>query len=144
MIKTVMFMSEKLFREKSIDRISSPEKLDNYLKVSTPSLWFVMIGVISILVGILVWASVEKLETKINAVASVNNKNVEIVLTGNDAEKVKTEMKYYIGKQEGLIDYIQYDDLGRAIAVSNIDVPDGNYKVEIVLESIHPISFLFR
>ena len=137
-------MSEQLFRKKSIDKISSPEKLDDYLKISTPSLWLVMFAVISLLVGILVWSSVAKLETKINAVASISDKTGEIILTGSDADKVKSEMKVYVGNIESNVEYVQYDDLGRAIAFCDVDLPDGNYKVEIITETIHPITFLFR
>ena len=137
-------MSEQLFRKKSIDKISSPEKLDDYLKISTPSLWLVMFAVIALLVGILVWSSVAKLETKINAVASITNKTGEIILTGSDADKVKSEMKVYVGNIESNIEYVQYDELGRAIAFCDVDLPDGNYKVEIITETIHPITFLFR
>ena len=54
-------MSETIFREKSLDRISSPEQLDDYLKVSTPSLWIVLAAVIALLVGIVVWANVDYL-----------------------------------------------------------------------------------
>ena len=103
-----------------------------------------MFAVIALLVGILVWSSVAKLETKINAVASISNKTGEIILTGSDADKVKSEMKVYVGNIESNIEYVQYDDLGRAIAFCDVDLPDGNYKVEIITETIHPISFLFR
>ena len=137
-------MSEQLFRKKSLDKISSPDKLDDYLKVSSPSLWLVMLAVVFLLVGTLVWASVEELETKINAVASIENKNVEIVLTGSDADKVDTGMKVYIGKVVTTIDQVKYDDLGRTILMCSADLSDGNYKTEIVIESIHPIKFLFR
>ena len=99
-------MSEQLFRKKSIDKISSPEKLDDYLKISTPSLWLVMFAVIALLVGILVWSSVAKLETKINAVASITNKTGEIILTGSDADKVKSEMKVYVGNIESNVEYV--------------------------------------
>ena len=88
--------------------------------------------------------NVEQLETKINAVASIQSNNVEIVLTGSDADKVDVGMKVYIGKVETTIDNVKYDDLGRTIAICSADLSDGNYKAEIVTESIHPISFLFR
>lgn len=137
-------MSEQLFRKKSLDKISSPDKLDDYLKVSSPSLWLIMLAVVILLVGTLVWASVEQLETKINAVASIQSNNVEIVLTGSDADKVDIGMRVYIGKVETTIDNVKFDDLGRTIAICSADLSDGNYKAEIVIESIHPISFLFR
>ena len=137
-------MTEQLFRKKSIERISSPEKLDDYLKVSTPSLWLVLIAIVSLLVGILVWASVSELETTIQAVGEIKDDVVEIVLTGSDAEKVEAGMQVRIGNIETVVEQVQYDDLGRAIAVCKADVNDGNYKVEIVIERISPIKFLYR
>ena len=137
-------MENQIFRKKSLERISSPEKLDDYLKVSTPSLWIVLLAVIVMLLGVFVWASVGRLETTIDAVVSVENKQGQIVLTGTDAEKIKSGMAVRIDESETDIKLIKYDELGRAIALCNFDVPDGNYKVKIVTESIHPISFLFR
>ena len=137
-------MSEKIFREKSLDRISSPEQLDDYLKVSTPSLWLLLSAVIILLVGIIVWANVENLETTINAAATVDQGVAEIVLTGNDAEIIKEGMKVRINNYETEVEFVQYDDLGRAIAICVADVPTGNYRVQVVTESIHPISFLFK
>lgn len=137
-------MDEQIFRKKSLDRISSPEQLDDYLKVSTPNLWLVLCAVIVLLLGILTWASVDYLETSISAVGTIENKEAEIVLTGNDAERIQSGMQVRVGTYDTVIDFIQYDELGRAIAICAADVPNGNYKVEIVLERIHPISFLFK
>ena len=44
-----------IFRQKSIDRISSPEELHDYIKVSSPSAWVVLTAIIVLLVGVLVW-----------------------------------------------------------------------------------------
>lgn len=137
-------MSEQIFRKKSLERISSPEQLDDYLKVSTPSLWLVLVAVVSILVGILVWASVSNLETTISAVGEINNQKVEIVLTGSDVDRIDAGMEVRIGTYTTTIEQVEFDDLGRAIAICNADITDGNYRVEIVTESIHPITFLFR
>ncbi len=49
-------MSE-LFRKKSMDRISSPEQLNDYIKVTTPSVWLVLVATIIILIGVLAWSS---------------------------------------------------------------------------------------
>ena len=45
-------MEESLFREKSIERISSPEDLSNYLHVTRPSVWLILAAVILMLLGI--------------------------------------------------------------------------------------------
>ena len=44
-----------LFRQKSIDRVSSPEKLDDYIRVTTPSVWIALIAMILLLAGALFW-----------------------------------------------------------------------------------------
>lgn len=45
-----------IFREKSIKRVSSPEQLDDYLRVTTPSVWLVLLALVILLVGILAWS----------------------------------------------------------------------------------------
>ena len=47
-------MSE-IFREKSINRIDQPEDLEDYIRVTTPSVWVVLIAVVLVLVAILGW-----------------------------------------------------------------------------------------
>ncbi len=45
-----------VFREKSIRRVSSPEELNDYIHVTTPSVWIVLIALVVLLVGMLVWS----------------------------------------------------------------------------------------
>lgn len=49
-------MDNKIFREKSIERVTSPEELNDYMKVTTPSIWVVLVAIIIFLVGLLTWA----------------------------------------------------------------------------------------
>ncbi|WP_026492478.1 hypothetical protein [Butyrivibrio sp. XPD2002] len=45
----------KIFREKSIERVSSPEQLNDYIQVTTPSIWIILLAVIVLLTGTLIW-----------------------------------------------------------------------------------------
>ncbi len=45
-----------IFREKSISRVSSPEELNDYIRVTTPSVWIVLIALVALLVGMLAWS----------------------------------------------------------------------------------------
>ena len=137
-------MDEKIFRQESIDRISSPDELNDYLKVSTPNLWIALIASIFLLIGCLVWACQDTLETKIETVAEVKDHYAQIVLTGTDAEAVEEKMEVRIGDVTTNIDQIMTDNFDRAIAVFDTDLPDGKYKAQIIVESIHPIQILFR
>ena len=42
-------MDNQIFREKSIKRISSPEELNKYLRVTNPGIWAVLLAVIVLL-----------------------------------------------------------------------------------------------
>lgn len=44
------------FRDKSIERVSSPEELNDYIRVATPSVWLVLLATTILLVGMLAWS----------------------------------------------------------------------------------------
>ena len=45
----------KLFREKSLEAVESPESLNDYLRVTSPGVWLVLAAVICLLVGAILW-----------------------------------------------------------------------------------------
>ena len=45
-----------IFREKSIDRVSSPEQLNDYIRVTTPTVWLVLLALVILLLGMLAWS----------------------------------------------------------------------------------------
>ncbi len=49
-------MSE-LFRKKSLDRISSPEQLNDYIRVTSAPVWIVLLAIVVLLVGLIAWAT---------------------------------------------------------------------------------------
>ena len=55
-------MEKGLFRKKSIERISSPEELHNYMRVTTPRLWMILGAIVALLVGFIVYASTATME----------------------------------------------------------------------------------
>lgn len=61
-------MSSDLFRKKSIERVSSPEQLNDYVKVSSPGVWAVLAAVLILLAGAFVWGILGRLETTVPAV----------------------------------------------------------------------------
>ena len=48
-------MSEEIFREKSLEKINSPDDLHDYVKVANPGVWLVIVAVIVLLIGATVW-----------------------------------------------------------------------------------------
>ena len=54
----------ELFRKKSMDRVSSPEQLNDYIRVTSPSIWLVLLAIILLLVGMLAWSVFGTVETR--------------------------------------------------------------------------------
>ena len=64
-------MESKVFRQKSMDRISSPEQLEDYMRVTNPGVWMVLAAVIVLLAGILAASVFGRLETTLSARAEI-------------------------------------------------------------------------
>ncbi|MBQ9881500.1 MAG: hypothetical protein IJM42_02690 [Synergistes sp.] len=47
---------KNIFREKSLKKVSSPESLNDYIRVTTPSVWIVLAALVVLLAGMLVWS----------------------------------------------------------------------------------------
>ena len=79
-------MAEKqgstLFREKAMARISSPEDLTSYLRVTSPGMWIILAAVIALLVGVFAWSAVGTLETTVDAAAIVQDHTAQIAASG--------------------------------------------------------------
>ena len=43
-------MSNPIFRKKSIEKVTSPEQINDYIRVSNPSVWMILAAVIVLLV----------------------------------------------------------------------------------------------
>lgn len=50
-----MVEKQNIFRKTSLDRISSPERLNDYIKVSNPSVWIVLAAVAILLAAAVFW-----------------------------------------------------------------------------------------
>ena len=53
-----------IFREKSMKRVSSPESLNDYIRVTSPSVWVVLIALLVLLVGMLTWSIFGRVEVR--------------------------------------------------------------------------------
>lgn len=58
-------MNNDLFRNISLKKLSSPEQLDELIKVTSPRAWLVLIAITGILISTLVWGFLGSIPTKI-------------------------------------------------------------------------------
>ena len=74
-------MDNQLFRKQSMDRISSPEQLQDYMRVTSPGIWMVLSAVIVLLAGLIICSMVGKIETTYEVNAEVQDGKVSVILS---------------------------------------------------------------
>ena len=55
-------MENSIFRQKSIDRISSPEKIDEYTRISGISVWIILECIVLFLAAAVFWGFTGRIE----------------------------------------------------------------------------------
>ena len=157
-------MNKHLFKKSSKDKVSSPEQLQDYVKVANPGLWMVISAIVILLAGVIAWGFIGKIATTMSTAIVTDDGKSVIYVGESDVEKidvgmtVRSEGKEYtitdIAKEPikvdgSLTDYAIHASgltAGEWVYVVSIDGEhsDGVQKADIVIESISPISFILN
>lgn len=89
-------MEKKIYREKSMKRISSPEQLDDYIKVTGTGMWMIMGAVMLLLACVCVWGIFGHLDTVIKAPVVVKDGTLMCYIKETDREQVAVGMQVEI------------------------------------------------
>ena len=155
---------ESIFRKQSLDRISSPEDLDSYLSVTGPGVWFPMLAVVALLIGVLTWMALGKLDTTVNVAVVSSNGGAVCLVPTSQLDAVLAEGSVRIAETE----YALRDD-GRSLQLitgetdANVrlagglsdgdtvkplsveaGLPEGIFAGTVVVDSINPIRFIIN
>lgn len=130
-----------IFRKKTLDRISSPEQLTDYLRVTSPGIWIVLAAIVTLLVGFFVWMGVDTIETTVPVGVSMEDAHATVAVTEGDV-KIEKDMTLRVGGKEAAIQSTKTDEYGRTVGLANVDLTDGMYDGVLVTEAVHPIQFL--
>lgn len=138
-------MEKKLFREKSLEKISSPEQLDDYLHVITPAVWAVLLGIVIMLAVFFYWCSETAVESYVDGSAVSANGVMSISFNDQKDEKnIREGMNVRVGNLSTQIDSLGKNGDGRILAIAKLDIPDGKYNVKVGYNRVQIISFLFN
>ena len=152
-------MKRELYRQKSIERVASPEQLNDYIKVASPGVWAVLAAIIVLLIGALVWSVCSRLESTVPAVVAVEDGRAVCYYSADCTDEVAAGMAVRAGDAELAISGVPSAQLqldeglavgallpGQAVCSSPLKgrLDDGVYEAEIVVESLAPISLLWR
>ena len=132
--------NETVFRKETLERISSPEQLTDYLRITNPGVWVILTAVILLLAGLFAWSMIGTLETTASVKVIVANDNAQIVPV--DAAIITEGMIFRVNSEEYTVALADNDDLGRYYGLASVDLPDGIYDGTIVVDQVHPIDFL--
>ena len=157
-------MNNNLFRKKNVERVASPEQLNDYIHVSNPSAWIVLAAFAILLFGICVWGIYGRLDTTLSVVAEKEDTSVVCYVKEADIDKVKNGMiveidgaefkvvdieKTPIHVDESLSDYMKHVGGlvdGEWVYRVYVDCPadfDGNvFPAKIIIERVNPFYFV--
>ncbi len=147
-----------------MEQLTSPEKLDEYIRVSTPSIWILLGAMFVFLAGVFVWGIFGHLDTLATGTAVVRNGESTCYVGAEDISSIKPGMKITINKEDSEISEISekpriltQDDAEilqageftegewvYEVKAKNADLPDGIYKAVITVESISPVKFVLN
>ena len=143
-------MEKQVFRKKSVERIASPEQLQDYMRVTTPGTWMVLTAVILLLAGLIVSSALVNVESTIPGQATVMEDGtlLQIELPLSQKSLVSPGMVVRVSDREAKVDMIfQAEDALQVLAELPEDgekLAPGTYDARIVTETVTPISFLFK
>ena len=138
-------MDETIFRKKNIDRISSPEALNDYLRVTTPMGWLILAAVILLLVGFLVWSMIANIDSFATGTAQAEGGTMTIRFDDEQiAQNVQSGMTVVIGETESRISGVGTDENGSLFAVAPTSLADGSYPVKVIFRRTQVLSLLFN
>lgn len=161
-------MAASIFREKSLKRISSPEQLNDYIKVTQPSVWVALAAAAVFIAAVFIWSVTGTLPTKVGAVAVESAGGLTCYLSTEDASSVAPGMSVELSTGErGTVTAVgdlplspeeASQGLTSDYAIDNVVTSAWNipvqievegtleaghlYQVYITTDSVSPISFL--
>lgn len=162
-------MSE-LFRGKSMEKVNSPEQLNDYIRVSNPSVWMLLSAVIVLLVGVCVWGIFGHLDTTVDTVGVCLDGTVTCYINEADISDISEGTVATVGEREVTVSEVAAfpvtfgsllidsnsttpvpsgtgygpEDMVYAVTIDAPDMADGLCEVSVILRRETPMSFVMN
>ncbi len=153
-----------LFRKKNLEKIESPESLNDYLQVTSPGVWLVLITIVVFLIGTCIWGFFGHIDSKAKAAVISENgstvclvpadalesvvQNRTISLDGADYTLAPDTLSPEAITEDTNIYWILAGDyaIGDIVYIIPLtaSLPDGVYSGTIITERISPFSLLLN
>lgn len=134
-----------LYRKASMDRIESPEQLNDYLRVTNPSVWIILAAAVLILAGGLIWGASAYIDSFVTGSAEVKNGVMTISFEDETlARNVEAGMNVTVGDTETAIVSVGYTPDGSILAQAETSLPDGFYQATVSYRRTRVLQLLFN
>ncbi len=135
---------EQLYRKGSLERIRSPEQLNDYLRVTNPSVWLLLTAVILLLAGLLIWGSFTYIDSVATGTAQVSEGSMTLRFDDPTlAQAVEVGMPVTIGETSAEILSLGQDEQG-LFALGKTELPDGQYEASVRYRQTQVLKLIFR
>lgn len=156
----------ELFRQKSLEKATNPENLDQYLTVTSPATWMIMLLLLVSLAGILCWSVFGKIHSYVNTAVLVSESEAVIYIKEDRINQIKAGQDIIINdmpsgeiespgetpvaaSKDTINEYIMHlADIyeGSWVYEARVklsqDLAPGVYPASIVIEELSPIKFI--
>ena len=129
-------------RQKTRDRISSPDQLTDYLRVTNPGIWVLLASIVLFLAGVFVWFTIGTLESTAAVKVSVAGQQATVI--PREAAVLTEGMPLRVASDEYTLDSVGTDEYDRSFGNAVVKLPDGVYDGIVVTAQTHLISFLLE
>lgn len=139
-------MDNEIFRKKSLDKVKSPESLDDYIRVSNPGVWLLLISVIILLIGACVWGIFGHIDSTVPGTVRMENGRAVCEISEENISSIKVGQTVKFENREAVIETVgNKTDTGYVCLLSDVSaLPDGFYEGKVIVESYQPLSFILN
>jgi len=162
-------MSDGLFRKKAMDRITSPDELNDYIKAAPISVWLVLSAVVVFLVGVCIWGFLGHVDTLVDGILYVKDGYAVAYVRDADCDRVLEDMPVRANGAEYTVNDVAWipvhlessspetsyllhmldddvsDEWVYEVILKDAEsgvLPDGVYTATILIDSVRPFSFI--
>ena len=161
-------MAGSIFRQESLKKVSSPEELNDYIKVTSPGVWLAIAAAAALLIAALVWGIFGSLESSFTVKGFAKDGTIRCYVS--DVSSITEGSEVRVGDVKGTVSSVaarpisreeaedairtgggeEYDvyslnlsDWNYVVEITAAEIPDGIVTAKVVKEAVSPISFLF-
>ena len=150
--------------DKKFKKVNSPEQLNQYIRLSNPGVWILLLAIVVLLVGVCIWGYFGKIDTKIKTVVISDNHTSYLYVKEEDMAKIKNGMQVELNNNENIFEIADIEETPEKVTDDmdeyarhlgdfqvgewvykcrlNKNVKEGTYSANIIIESIAPMTFI--